>query len=525
MDQPRCSGVLLHPTSFPGKYGIGDLGAEAYRFVDFLVAAKQSLWQVLPLGPTGYGDSPYASFSSHAGNPLLIDLEKLVEEGDLTPQDMESIPSFPTGYVDYGPVISFKMDMLRRAVDRFDRCAPRERRSALEQFCEDKKRWLDDYALFAALKGAHQGAMWNTWELDIVQRKSGAVARWTEALADEIRFQKYVQFQFFEQWSSLRRYANEQGIRIIGDIPIFVAPDSADAWSRPDVFHMDEEGQLTVVAGVPPDYFSPTGQRWGNPLYRWDAIAADGFRWWIERVQSALELVDILRIDHFRGLETYWEIPADERTAVNGRWLPGPRDAFFDALRGALVDDLPIVAEDLGIITDEVRELRKRVGLPGMKVLHFAFSEGPEHEYLPHNYTSDYVVYLGTHDNDTTIGWFGSRGQEERDFVLRYLGSDGSDIVWDMMQLAFMSVADTVIVSVQDLLKLGSEARMNTPGVTGGNWQWRYWAGVLSDDVACWLGELTEIYGRAIEEKENAHDALTRQLEGAEQTGSGQRCI
>jgi 4-alpha-glucanotransferase len=512
MDQPRCSGVLLHPTSFPSKYGIGDLGAEAYRFVDFLVSAKQSLWQVLPLGPTGYADSPYASFSSHAGNPLLIDPVQLVEEGDITEDDLSTAPHFPAERVDYGSVIEWKLDLLRRAAEWFGRSASAARRAAFDEFCESKRYWLDDYALFMALKQAHAGAMWNTWELDLVQRQPKALEQQREHLADEIYLQKYAQFQFFRQWTALRCYANDRGIKIVGDIPIFVAPDSADAWSNLEIFYMDDHGQLTVVAGVPPDYFSPTGQRWGNPLYRWDVIAEDGFQWWIRRIESVLELVDIMRIDHFRGLETYWEIPAEEPTAINGRWLPGPRDAFFDALRGALGSDLPIIAEDLGIITDEVRALRIRVGLPGMKVLHFAFGEDAEHEYLPHNYTSDYVVYLGTHDNDTTVGWFRSRGTEEREFILRYLGRNGHDIVWDLMQLAFMSVANMAIVTGQDLLKLGGEARMNVPGTSDGNWQWRYQHGALDKDIARWLGQLTETYGRVVPQADTTDNLADTQI-------------
>jgi 4-alpha-glucanotransferase len=504
MNQPRSSGVLLHPTSLPSPHGIGDLGQEAYDFVDFLVAAKQSLWQVLPLGPTGFGDSPYASFSSHAGNPMLIDLRKLVDQGDLRPQDLESIPDLPTHRVDYGTVIDHHMRLLRKAASRFQSDAAPDQRLAFEAFCAAKAHWLEDYALFMALKDAHHGAMWNTWELDIVQRQPATLERWRTELADDIYFQRYAQFQFFAQWSALRRYANQRGITIVGDIPIFVAPDSADAWADPQVFYMDEHGQLTVVAGVPPDYFSRSGQRWGNPLYRWDVIAADGYRWWIQRIQSVLELVDILRIDHFRGFQDYWEIPADEPTAIQGRWLPGPQDDFFDALRGALGNDLPIIAEDLGMITDEVRALRKRVGLPGMKVLHFAFAEDATHEYLPHNYAPDCVVYLGTHDNDTTVGWFNSREQQERDFCLRYLGRDGHDIVWAMMHLAFMSVADMAVVTAQDLLKLGSEARMNIPGTSSGNWQWRYWPGALNDDMVRWLSELTETFGRAPEIAEQA---------------------
>lgn len=498
MNQPRSSGVLLHPTSLPGRMGIGDLGAEAYRFVDWLVAARQSLWQVLPLGPTGYGDSPYASFSSHAGNPMLIDLRALVELGDLAAEDLASVPDFFQDHVDYGWVIPWKMDLLRRAAERFQRRAPGERWADFESFCADKARWLDDYALFMALKGAHDGAMWNTWELEVVQRRPDVLEHRRAQLSDQILFHKYAQYQFFEQWSALRRYANERGIRIIGDIPIFVAPDSADAWASPEVFYMDEAGRMTVVAGVPPDYFSPTGQRWGNPLYRWDVLAENGYQWWIERVQSVLELVDVLRIDHFRGFRDYWEIPATEPTAVNGQWRPGPGDAFFEALKGALGEDLPIIAEDLGMITDEVRALRDRAGLPGMKVLHFAFDGEPEHEYLPHNYRRDFVVYLGTHDNDTTLGWFAGLEERERGFVQRYLGIDErADVVWALMRAAFVSVADVAVVTVQDLLRLGSEARMNTPGTSSGNWQWRYQAEALDERLAGELASLTEIYGRA----------------------------
>jgi 4-alpha-glucanotransferase len=478
--------------------GVGDLGPAAYRFVDWLVSARQSLWQVLPLGPTGYGDSPYASFSSHAGNPMLIDLRALAELGDLVAGDLASPPAFPTDHVDYGWVIPWKADLLQKAAERFRQHASRERWAAFEAFCAEKAHWLDDYALFMALKGAHDGAMWNTWELELVQRKPEALSLCRAQLADQILFHKYVQHQFFAQWAALRRYANERGVRIIGDIPIFVAPDSADAWSAPEVFYMDDAGQMTVIAGVPPDYFSPTGQRWGNPLYRWDVLAAGGYGWWIQRVRSALELVDVLRIDHFRGFQDYWEIPATEPTAVNGRWLPGPSDAFFDALKGALGQELPIIAEDLGMITDEVHALRDRSGLPGMKVLHFAFDGDPEHEYLPHNYRPDCVVYLGTHDNDTTLGWYQELGERERGFVRDYLGlEEGGDLVQALIRAAFVSVADVAVVTAQDLLRLGGDARMNTPGTSGGNWQWRYAAGALDDALAHELAALTEIYGRA----------------------------
>jgi len=491
----RSSGVLLHPTSLPSPHGIGDLGPEAYAFVDFLVAAEQGYWQVLPLGPTGFGDSPYASFSSHAGNPLLIDIRQLVELGDLTVDDVSGV-RFPAHYVDYGAVIPYKMGLLRRASKCFRARATGERRRRFERFCDEKSYWLEDFALFMALKAAHGGAMWNEWEIELVQRRPEALQRWAAELHDDTHLHRYTQFVFYEQWGALRNYANERGIQVIGDIPIFVAADSADAWSRPEVFYMDERGRLTVVAGVPPDYFSPTGQRWGNPLYRWDVIAADNYRWWIERIESALGLVDVLRIDHFRGFQDYWEIPASEPTAVTGRWRPGPGDVFFDALRRALTR-LPIIAEDLGMITDEVRALRKRVGVPGMRVLQFAFSAGPEHEYLPHNYEPDCVVYLGTHDNDTTLGWFSGLPPEERVFCLRYIGRAGHDIVWELMHLAYISVADTAVVTVQDLLKLDSSARMNTPGSASGNWQWRYLPGAITDHLVRWLGELAVISGRS----------------------------
>jgi len=477
--------------------GVGDLGAEAYRFVDWLVTARQSLWQVLPLGPTGYGDSPYASFSSHAGNPMLIDLDKLVELGDLDSDDLASAPEFPLDHVDYGWVIPWKTDLLRRAAERFRQRASGERWAAFERFCAAKAHWLDDYALFMALKDAHGGAMWNTWELEIVQRRPEVLALCAAQLADQVLAHKYVQYHFFDQWTALRRYANECAVRIIGDIPIFVAPDSADAWAAPEAFFLDEAGQMTVIAGVPPDYFSPTGQRWGNPLYRWDVLAADGYRWWIRRIQSVLELVDVLRIDHFRGFQDYWEIPSTEPTAVHGRWLPGPGDAFFDALKGALGQDLPIIAEDLGMITNEVHALRDRARLPGMKVLHFAFDGDPQHEYLPHNYRPDCVVYLGTHDNDTTLGWYEGLGERERCFVQSYLGlEEGDDLVQALIRAAFVSVADLAVVTVQDLLRLGTEARMNTPGTPGGNWQWRYEAGALDERLARELATMTEIYGR-----------------------------
>jgi 4-alpha-glucanotransferase len=491
----RKSGVLLHPTSLPGRWGIGDLGESAYAFVDFLANAGQQLWQVMPLGPTGYGDSPYQSFSAFAGNPLLISLDLLVEEGLLADEDLAGAPVFPHDYVDYGAVIPFKFQALRRSFEHFRNSADPEQRQAFDAFRTQHAAWLDTYALFAALKNAHGGASWNTWERSIARHEPAAVREWSSRLQEEVAFQSYMQFQFFTQWSTLRQYANEQDIQVVGDLPIFVAYDSADIWGNSDLFALDDAGRPTVVAGVPPDYFSKTGQLWGNPLYRWDVIAAQGYRWWIERFRAIFALVDIVRIDHFRGFEAYWEVPADEETAVNGRWVTGPNTALFEAVAAEL-GPLPIIAEDLGVITPEVEELRDGLDFPGMKVLQFAFGGDPDDIYLPHNYTRHCVVYTGTHDNDTTLGWWRALPAHERQRIQLYLGRDGSDISWDFIRLALASVADWAIVPLQDIMSMGSEARMNTPGRAGGNWGWRYRADHLHDFVADRLRLLTRIYGR-----------------------------
>jgi len=496
MRLPRSSGILLHPTSLPGRCGIGDLGKGAFRFVDFLAESGQRLWQVLPLGPTGYGDSPYQSFSAFAGNPLLISLEKLVEEGALAPQVLEAAPRFPDHRVDYGAVIPFKLRVLHESFVHFRRHASSEQREAFAAFCAAEESWLEDFALFMALKAHHGGAPWNAWEREIAARRPEAVARWRRALANEIAFQKYLQFQFFRQWAAVKRYANERGIRVIGDVPIFVAHDSADVWAHPELFRLDETGRPTVVAGVPPDYFSPTGQLWGNPLYRWDVMAADGYAWWIARLRATLRLMDIVRLDHFRGFVAYWEVPAGAKTAERGRWVKGPGAAFFRAVREAL-GDVPIIAEDLGVIKPEVEALRDAFGFPGMKVLQFAFSTDAQNPYLPHNYDRNCVVYTGTHDNDTTVGWFRSLPEDERAFCLKYLGTEGREIHWELIRLAMMSVADTVVIPLQDVLGLGSEARMNYPGRLGGNWTWRYAEGALTEAVCARLVELVETYGRS----------------------------
>ena len=497
----RRSGILLHPTSLPGRYGIGDAGPEAYRFLDFLVDSQQRLWQVLPLGPTGYGDSPYQSFSSFAGNPLLISPDALLEAGLLEPADLAEVPAFPAQRVDYGAVIGFKLGLLARAFERFQAKNNLALRSEFEAFCRENRAWLDDFALFMALKEAHAGAAWYTWEPDIAQRRPAAVRRWRQALAVSVERHKYIQFLFFKQWTALKRAANARGIRLIGDIPIFVAHDSADVWSHPEFFTLDPHGRALRVAGVPPDYFSPTGQLWGNPLYRWEVLKETGYAWWIVRVQATLKLVDIVRLDHFRGFEAYWEVPGDADTAITGRWVKGPGADLFDALQNALdVRPLPFIAEDLGVITPEVVALREQFELPGMQVLQFAFSGGVAKMQAPYRYVRQCVVYTGTHDNDTALGWFRhSAPPAERELALKYMGVDGHDFNWDFIRLALSTVADTAIIPLQDVLGLDSEARMNYPSRPAGNWCWRYLTGALTPELSQRLGELTWIYGRNLD--------------------------
>jgi 4-alpha-glucanotransferase len=490
MERERASGILLHPTSLPGRYGIGELGDEAWAFLRFLGAAGQRLWQVLPLGPTGYGDSPYQAFSAFAGNPLLISTDRLLRDGLLESGDLDDQPEFPEGHVDYGPAITFKNTILRRAYARF------KAEGGMRQVDAWDTPWLEDYALFMALKDHHEGASWSAWAPELVRRESAALAAARRDLGDHVDFYRFCQYRFFEDWGALKREANAAGVRIIGDLPIFVAYDSADAWANQGLFFLDEAGQPTVVAGVPPDYFSATGQLWGNPLYRWDAMAKDDYAWWVARLRMSLTMFDLARIDHFRGFEAYWEIPAGEETAVNGRWVKGPGAAFFEAIRAQL-GELPIIAEDLGLITEEVVALRERFGLPGMLVLQFAPSD-PQNAYLPHNHERNNVVYSGTHDNDTTRGWWKGASDDERAFVRRYLGHAVTrrTIAWEFIRLAFASVARTAIVPLQDVLNLGSEARMNTPGVAGGNWGWRYEEGALTPELAGRLRDLTELYAR-----------------------------
>jgi len=496
MSFSRASGILLHPTSFPGRFGIGDLGVESYRWVDFLAGAGQKLWQILPLGPTSFGDSPYQCFSAFAGNPYLIGPEKLVADGLLSESDLNATPKFPVHTVDYGPVIEFKLKLLDTVYQNFKADGGRKLRTEFEVFCQAQAVWLDDFALFMALKESHNGAVWSTWEPDLVSRQPPALAMVREKLAEAVESQRLRQFLFFRQWLAVKTYANQAGIKIVGDIPIFVAYDSADVWAHPELFYLDDTGQSTVVAGVPPDYFSVTGQLWGNPLYRWDVLSQTSCAWWIERFRATLTFVDIVRLDHFRGFEAYWEIPSGMPTAEVGRWVKGPGADFFTAVKAAL-GDLPIIAEDLGVVTPEMLALRDQFNLPGMKVLQFAFSADATDPFLPHNFSRNCVVYSGTHDNDTTRGWYEKSSTEsERDFARRYLGRDGGDIAWDFIRLAFSSVADLAIVPMQDVLGLGTEARMNLPGRPAGNWGWRLQPGQLNDQIQNRLKELAKLYLR-----------------------------
>ncbi len=495
----RAAGVLLHPTSFPSRFGIGDLGQSAYVFVDFLAQSKQSLWQILPLGPTGYGDSPYQSFSAFAGNPLLISPERLVQEGYLPGSAIEQVPDFPTDKVDFGWVIDYKNNLFRQAFAHFQAHGTDGQREALTRFCVENRSWLDDFALFMALKqhfSGHEGGMWHTWPVEIRRRDAAAMRQWRSQLANEIAYVQFLQFLFFDQWLTLKQYANDRGIRIVGDVPIFVAMDSADVWANPHLFWLNEDGTPQFIAGVPPDYFSVTGQRWGNPLYRWEQMAAQDYTWWVARLRAVFTQVDVVRIDHFRGFEAYWEIPASEATAVKGRWVKGPDAAFFEAMARQL-GELPIIAEDLGVITPEVVALRDRFDFPGMKILQFGFGGERNSNFLPHTFPHNSVVYSGTHDNDTTIGWYLSASPSEQQHMSRYAHANGDDPAWDMIRLAFASVGDMAIVPMQDLLRVGPEGRMNYPGRAGGNWQWRYQADQLTRALALELQELTDLYGRS----------------------------
>jgi len=491
----RASGVLLHPTSLPGPHGSGDLGPAGYHFIDWLVTAGQRLWQILPLGNIGAGNSPYMSPSAFAGNVLLIDLADLQAQGWLEAAELESPPAADAGRIDFATMVPWRMQRLRRAATRFAAHADTTQRADFKAFCASHAGWLDDYALFMALAESTPDRVWCDWDAPLAQRDPAALARARTDHADEIAFHRFCQWRFFDQWLRLRRHANERGVQIVGDAPIYVAYHSAEVWARPELFELDAARRPHVVAGVPPDYFSATGQRWGNPLYRWSAHAAQGFAWWIERVRRTFELVDIVRIDHFRGFAHYWEIPANEPTAVHGRWRAGPGAALFKAVANAL-GPLPIIAEDLGIVTPDVAVLRKRFAFPGMRILHFAFAEDSRNPYLPHHHEPDSVIYTGTHDNDTTLGWWAQASEHERAHVRAYLGTDGHEIHWDLIRAALASVADTAIVPLQDVLGLAGGHRMNRPGEAQGNWAWRFDWRQVRPEHASRVALLTRLYDR-----------------------------
>jgi 4-alpha-glucanotransferase len=483
----RKSGILLHPTSLHGEWGVGDLGRSAYQFADFLSECGAKLWQVLPLGPAGSDHSPYQAYSSMAGNPLLISLQTLVDNSWLGVDEIKGAPLFPESTVDFDAVIPFKIKLIKKAAAVFFQRDSDPLRNDFLEFCDQSKSWLDSYAEYMALKELNNNVAWPFWEQNT-------------ATAQSILEIKFIQFEFFREWISLKRYCNKLGIEIIGDIPIFIAHDSADVWANPEMFDLDETGFPNTMAGVPPDYFSKTGQCWGNPLYRWDIMEQNGYQWWIERIQSMLNQVDIIRLDHFRGFEKYWEIPAGSKTAVNGRWVKGPGDRFFAALL-EVFGKLPFIAEDLGYITEEVHELRGRWEFPGMRVLQFAFGDRSlENPHKSFNLINNCVVYTGTHDNDTSAGWFSDvktfDKREEKEFALRYMGSNGQDAVWDFIRLALSSVADMAVIPMQDVLSLGSEARMNLPASMGNNWRWRMKADQLRPELSSRFRQMNQDYGR-----------------------------
>ncbi|PKO10706.1 MAG: 4-alpha-glucanotransferase [Chloroflexi bacterium HGW-Chloroflexi-2] len=496
MKSNRMSGILLHPSSLPGPDGIGDIGPEAYEWVNFLVQSGCNLWQLLPLGPTGYGDSPYQCFSAFAGNPFLISSTLLIDEGLLLLEDLQDRPDFSTESVDFGPVIQWKLKLLDRAYNNFVQKQPEEITEKFQQFINQEQDWLFDFALFMAIKEVNGGLSWDYWDDGLRKRDRKALKNFQDENKTLIESHMFKQFLFFTQWTGLKNYANDQGIKIIGDIPIFISFDSSDAWSNPELFYFDEDFKPTVVAGVPPDYFSATGQLWGNPLYRWEVHKQDRYKWWLKRINSTLKLFDFIRLDHFRGFVNYWEVPAGNETAEIGQWLPGPGADFFEVMQYEL-GVLPIIAEDLGEISTDVYKLRDQFDLPGMKILQFAFSSDPEDPFLPHNYPVNCVAYTGTHDNDTVLGWYQSAPVEEKDFCRRYLARSGENISWDLIRAVWSSVAKITIAPLQDFLGLGTEARMNYPGRPSGNWSWRVLPHQINSELAQRINEINFLYSRS----------------------------
>jgi 4-alpha-glucanotransferase len=514
MEQNRASGILLHPTGLPGPDGIGDLGPEAYRWVDFLDRTGCQFWQILPLGPTGYGDSPYQCFSAFAGNPYLISTTILLDQGLLTKSDLSDRPNFPLERVDYGPVIKWKLKVLRRSFEIFQSKNDEKTNESFELFRNVEREWLKPFTTFMAIKSQHDDVSWDKWSEELRKRDPSAMKRFKTDFSEEIAFQAYMQFLFYRQWQALRAYAKRKGIRIIGDIPIFVAYDSADVWVNKELFYLDEKGLPEVVAGVPPDYFSETGQLWGNPLYKWDIHKATGYEWWYKRMKAVLKRVDIVRLDHFRGFEAYWEIPYGNETAVEGRWVKGPGHDFFKAMKEKL-GELPIIAEDLGVITETVTQMRDDFDLPGMKILQFSFATDPDDDFLPHNYPVNCVAYTGTHDNNTVRGWYETAPEREKDFCRRYLARSGQDIAWSMIRVLWQSVAAWVLAPMQDFLSLGEWARMNYPGNPSGNWDWRMHPDAIDEGLVNRLHNTNFLYGRLPKkEKESIHKAMMEEMKG-----------
>lgn len=495
MKTKRSSGILLHITSLPGNYGIGTMGKEAYRFVDFLVESGQKIWQILPLGHTGYGDSPYQCYSAFAGNPLLIDLDKLTDEGLLKKDDLPVNLYFDDENVDYGKVHDTKYPLLRKAYENFKDQKNKLRKIRFASFCQNHSKWIEDYAFFMALKKHFKGVAWTDWEDDIKLKKQSSLDYYKEQLKDDINYYRFIQFLFFQQWLELKAYANLNGIQVIGDIPLYVAFDSSDAWANPEIFDFDERMNPVNVAGVPPDYFSETGQLWGNPLYNWKQLKQTGYQWWIDRVEANFTLYDVLRIDHFRGLAAYWAVPFGEKTAINGRWIEAPGGEMLQAVFDAL-GQMPIIAEDLGVITPDVVELRTRFGLPGMKILQFAFDSGEENDFMPHTFDKNCVVYTGTHDNDTTLGQYKQSKDSDKLLMNDYFGVNEKDPAWSFIRLAWASVGDVAIAPLQDVLRLDTQARMNFPGKASGYWKWRYSSSQLTEKHADELMKITKLYGR-----------------------------
>lgn len=494
----RSAGILLHPTSLPGKFGIGDLGSEAFNFINFLEAAGQRVWQIFPLGPTGYGDSPYQTFSAFAGNPLLVSPELLYNDGLLDQNDINNVPDFDPCCIDFGRVIDYKYSLLRKAYEKF-KSEFKRFKSDYDDFSEKHASWLHDYALFMAVKEYHKGKVWSEWPKDIAFRQGKAIEEWTKKLEDDVNFRKFIQFCFFKQWLAVEDYAHKKKIKIIGDLPIFIAYDSVDLWANKDLFCVDQKGKLLFVAGVPPDYFSETGQLWGNPLYKWKEMEKDDFLWWRNRISQLLEMVDYVRIDHFRGFDAFWEIPGDAETAITGRWVKAPGEKFFSTIKKYL-GDLPIIAEDLGVITKSVEKLRDTFEFPGMKILQFAFGTGMENKFLPHNLIRNCVVHTGSHDNDTTRGFFDKAkldtNSDVYEFAQKYLNYYSDDIAQELIRVAYMTVSDLVVIPMQDVLNLGSEARMNFPGKLGGNWNWRFKWDQVPHDLSGKYKKMCELYDR-----------------------------